>query len=195
MFVIYENKICIVSIFLDIKAKGFFMWFNARSYFRRHSFLRQLCSSKSIQRAWTANPADDKCTNPMDDKSTNPNVSRQTINPELVRTRYVGSPIGHRDHFCSTVFPSQSFSLRLNKKGGGFRNKSYSWIFNYSFLNSQVGFVCFLIYKKNRTCAPHIWTVSTHFMIFTLSFAVEINVQPSLGRLPPHQLEISCRIS
>ena len=25
MFVIYENKIYIVSIFLDIKAKGFFM--------------------------------------------------------------------------------------------------------------------------------------------------------------------------
>ena len=52
-----------------------------------------------------ANPADDKCTNPMDDKSTNPNVSRQTINPELVRTRYVGSPIGHRPFLlhCITI--------------------------------------------------------------------------------------------
>ena len=109
MFVICEKKICIVSIF--IKAKGFFMRFNARSYFRRHSFLRQLCSSKSIQRAWTANPADDKCTNPMDDKSTNPNVSRQTINPELVRTRYVGSPIGHTTIFAALDFHlvSQSF--------------------------------------------------------------------------------------
>lgn len=117
-------------------------------------FFCQVRGSKSILSAPMANPADDKCTNPMDDKSTNPNVSRQTINPELVRTRYVGSPIGHRDHFCSTVFPSQSFSLRLNKKGGGFRNKSYSWIFNYSFLNSQVGFVCFLIYKKKSYMCP-----------------------------------------
>ena len=82
-----------------------------------------------------ANPADDKCTNPMDDKSTNPNVSRQTINPELVRTRYVGSSIGHRPFLLhcitislaprlsqSSVFP---FLHLLNLKRGGFRNKSY----------------------------------------------------------------------
>ena len=109
MFVIYEKKICIVLIFMDIKAKGF-LWFNARSYSRRYSFLPTL-QLKSIQGAWTANPADEKCTNPMDDKSTNPNVSRHTINPELVRTRYVGSPIGHTTIFAALDFHlvSQSF--------------------------------------------------------------------------------------
>ena len=111
IFVIYEKKICIVTIFLDIKAKGFLFDSMLDHIFGDIRFCQLCSSSKSIQRAWTANPADDKCTNPMDDKSTNPNVSRQTINPELVRTRYVGSPIGHTTIFAALDFHSVSQSF------------------------------------------------------------------------------------
>ena len=111
IFVIYEKKIFIVTIFLDIKAKGFLFDSMLDHIFGDIRFCQLCSSSKSIQRAWTANPADDKCTNPMDDKSTNPNVSRQTINPELVRTRYVGSPIGHTTIFAALDFHSVSQSF------------------------------------------------------------------------------------
>ena len=130
IFVIYEKKICIVTIFLDIKAKGFLFDSMLDHIFGDIRFCQLCSSSKSIQRAWTANPADDKCTNPMDDKSTNPNVSRQTINPELVRTRYVGFPDRTYDHFCCTRFPfglSIFFSLSpSNLNQGRTRSRNIS---------------------------------------------------------------------
>ena len=106
-----KRKYVSSQFFLNIKAKGFLFDSMLDHIFGDIRFCQLCSSSKSIQGAWTANPADDKCTNPMDDKSTNPNVSRQTINPELVRTRYVGSPIGHTTIFAALDFHSVSQSF------------------------------------------------------------------------------------
>ena len=67
---------------------------------------------------------------------------------------------------------------------------------NYSFLNSR--FRAFPDKNKGNQFLHVLLTfggVAAHFMIFTLSFALEINVQTSLGTLPPHHAKISCRIS
>lgn len=104
-----------------------------------------------------ANPADDKCTNPMDDKSTNPNVSRQTINPELVRTRYVGSPIGHRPFLLHCITIRRLFFTSQSEKGVDSETNPIlrCWIIHFSILR----FVRFLIKIKETNfymCSSHL---------------------------------------
>ena len=134
-----------------------------------------------------ANPADDKCTNPMDDKSTNPNVSRQTINPELVRTRYVGSPIGHRPFLLHCITISLSFPflhLSIRKRVDSETNPIFRcWIIQ----SSIPGCVRFLI-KIRKTnfyiCSSHLEGLPpiSWFLLFHSRW--KLMFKPLLGHSP-----------